>query len=178
MILTERLLLRGFLDRDREPFAALNADGRVMEFFPAPLTRAESDEMVERIDSYFDRDGFGLWALEVRASGEFIGFTGLARPAFVAHFTPAVEIGWRLAYGAWGEGYASEAAHAVLDFAFDELALREVVAFTSALNVRSRSLMERLSMTHDAGDDFAHPNLPSEHRLSPHVLYRRAAPCA
>ncbi|HUX05489.1 MAG TPA: GNAT family N-acetyltransferase [Acidimicrobiales bacterium] len=178
MILTQRLLLRRFLESDRDPFADMNADRRVMEFFLSPLARAQSDEMIDRIESYFDRDGYGLWALEVRTSGEFIGFTGLAHTTFVAHFTPAVEIGWRLAHGAWGQGYASEAARAVLDFAFDELALREVVAFTSTLNLCSRSLMERLSMTHDASDDFAHPNLPSEHRLSPHVLYRLAAPSA
>ena len=135
----------------------MNADPEVMEYFPAPLDRRESDGLIEQIEAGFERDGFGLWALEVLASGEFIGFAGLASPRLEAHFTPAVEVGWRLARGAWGQGYATEAGRAAIAFGFGERGLEEIVSFTSATNARSRAVMERLGMTHDPGDDFDHP---------------------
>jgi ribosomal-protein-alanine N-acetyltransferase len=133
---TDRLVLRRWRDSDRDPFAALNADLEVMEYFPAPLTRAESDTMIDRVEAHFDERGFGLWALEVARTAEFIGFTGLATPRFPAPFMPAVEIGWRLARSAWGRGYASEAAHRTLRFGFDDLGLPEIVSFTAAGNLR------------------------------------------
>jgi RimJ/RimL family protein N-acetyltransferase len=169
---TERLTLRRWRDADREPFAAVNADPRVMEFFLAPLSREGSDALVERIEAGFDRHGFGLWALEVRGSGEFIGFTGLAPPEFDAHFTPAVEVGWRLAAPAWGQGYATEAARAAIGFGFERAGLEEIVSMTSATNLRSRAVMERLGMSHDPADDFDHPAIPAGHPLRRHVLYR------
>jgi RimJ/RimL family protein N-acetyltransferase len=173
---TDRLLLRRWRPEDRAPFAALNADPEVMEHFPARLTRAESDAFVDRIEAGFAEHGFGLWAVEVQATGEFIGFTGLAVPSFDAPFTPAVEIGWRLARPAWGHGYASEAARGALDAAFTRYGLAEVVSFTSVDNVRSQAVMLRIGMTHDPADDFGHPRLPPDHRLHRHVLWRIKAP--
>jgi RimJ/RimL family protein N-acetyltransferase len=173
---TDRLILRRWREADLAPFAALNADPAVMEHFPAPLTRAESDAMVERIDAEFDRRGFGLWAIEVTGTGEFIGFTGLSVPRFEAAFTPAVEVGWRLARAAWGHGYASEAARRALRFGFEDAGLDEIVSFTSVPNTRSQAVMRRIGMRHDPAGDFDHPVLERGHRLSRHVLYRAARP--
>ena len=170
---TQRLLLRRWREDDRASFAALNADPEVMEHFPATMTRAESDAFADRIATHLDEVGWGLWAVEVVATGQFIGFTGLAVPRFEAHFTPAVEIGWRLARSAWGHGYATEAARGVLEFGFSDLELSEIVSFTAVDNRRSRAVMERVGMTHDPADDFDHPLLPEGHRLRRHVLYRR-----
>lgn len=171
---TARLVLRRWREADREPFAALNADPLVMEHFAARLSRSESDDLIARIEAGFDRHGYGLWALELRATGEFVGFTGLDRPSFEAHFTPAVEVGWRLARSAWGQGYATEAGRASLAFGFEVAGLEEIVSFTSVANARSRAVMERLGMTHDPGDDFDHPELPEASHLRRHVLYRRS----
>jgi ribosomal-protein-alanine N-acetyltransferase len=157
---------------DREPFAALNADPLVMEYFPDLLSRLQSDALIEAIESGFAQRGFGLWAVEVRATGTFVGFTGLSEASFEAHFTPAVEVGWRLARAAWGKGYATEAAKASLAFGFEEIGLDQIVSFTSAENMRSRAVMERIGMTRNPDDDFEHPGLPNAHRLSQHVLYR------
>ena len=127
---TERLRLRRWREGDREPFAALNTNPVVMEHFPALTSRSESDAMVDRIEAHFDRRGFGLWAVEVRGGAPFVGFVGLWTPMFEAHFTPAVEVGWRLARAHWGHGYATEAARAAVDYGFEELELEEIVAFT------------------------------------------------
>ena len=170
MPVTERLLLRAWRDEDRAPFAALNADPVVMEHFPAPLTRDESDALVARIEDGFAANGFGLWALEVRATGQLVGFTGLAVPRFDAFFTPAVEVGWRLARRAWGKGYASEAAREAVRVGFEDFGLAEIVSFTSVGNLRSRAVMERIGMTFDR--EFDHPSLPEGDRLRRHVLYR------
>ena len=172
---TERLLLRRWRDEDREPFARMNCDAAVMEFFPALLTRAESDSLMDRAEAHFAAHGFGPWAAELKATGEFIGYIGLFIPRFEAHFTPCVEIGWRLDAPYWGRGLATEAARAAAKHAFGELGLKELVSFTSESNVRSRRVMEKIGMTHDAGDDFDHPSLPEGHRLRRHVLYRKAA---
>jgi RimJ/RimL family protein N-acetyltransferase len=153
----------------------MNADPAVMEHFPATLTRRQSDELVERIEAGFEAHGFGLWALELRGSGELIGFTGLSVPAFEAHFTPAVEVGWRLARSAWGNGYATEAGTAALAFGFDEAGLDEIVSFATVDNRRSRRAMERIGMSRDPKDDFDHPGLPEGHPLRRHVLYRASA---
>lgn len=172
---TARLRLRRWQAGDREPFAALNADVEVMRHFPYPLSRDESDRLVERIERHFTQHGFGLWALERRDTGQFIGFTGLSVPPFAAHFTPCVEIGWRLARDQWGQGYATEAAGAVMAHGFGALALPEIVSFSTVANLPSRRVMERLGMTHDPADDFMHPVLVTSPyaRLAPHVLYRR-----
>lgn len=167
---TERLLLRGWRESDLEPFAALNADPEVMRFFPAVLSREESDALATRAWKSLTERGWGLWAVD--RDGEFLGFTGLAVPRFEAHFTPAVEIGWRFARAAWGSGYATEAATAVLEFALRELRLEQVVSFTAEGNRRSRAVMERIGLVHDAAGDFDHPALPQGSPLRRHVLYR------
>jgi ribosomal-protein-alanine N-acetyltransferase len=154
-MMTERLILRRFCDEDRAPFAALTADPEVMEYFPALLTQAESDALLDRIN-------------------ELIGFTGLVNTQFEAAFTPCVEVGWRLARAHWGQGFAYEAAKESLRFGFEELDLAEIVSFTVPKNVRSRHVMERLGMRHDEKGDFDHPKLPAGHPLQRHVLYRLA----
>lgn len=169
---TPRLLLRGWKPEDREPFAALNADPQVMEHFPGLYSREESDRMVARIEEHFRERGFGLWAVEVVGIAPFAGFVGLSVPRFEAHFTPCVEAGWRLAAEHWGHGYASEGARAALEFGFGALGLKEIVSFTVPENDRSRRVMEKIGMRHDAAGDFEHPVLPEGHRLRRHVLYR------
>ncbi len=168
---TERLILRHWQPSDREPFARINADPLVMEFFPKALTREESDSLADRIESRLQSRGFGLYAVELRATNEFAGFIGLSEPAFKAHFTPCVEIGWRLASNFWGLGLATEGARAIVRYAFETLGLTELVSFTTEGNIRSRRVMEKLGMTHDLNDDFDHPGLLG-YRLQRHVLYR------
>jgi RimJ/RimL family protein N-acetyltransferase len=170
---TDRLLLRRWAGADRVPFAALNADSRVMQHFPATLSRDESDSLAARIEAHFDQHAFGLWAVEILNVTPFAGFIGLSIPAFDAHFTPCVEVGWRLAAEYWGRGYATEGARTTLAFGFDALGLGEIVSFTVADNVRSRRVMERIGMVHDAAAAFDHPLLPEGHRLLRHVLYRK-----
>jgi ribosomal-protein-alanine N-acetyltransferase len=148
----------------------MNADVRVMEFMPRLLSRAASDQIVDRIEAHFQQHGFGLCAVDMR--GSFIGFVGLSVPTFQAHFTPCVEIGWRLAAEYWGQGLATEAAGAVVRYAFGTLGLDELVSFTVPANTRSRRVMENLDMTHNPEDDFDHPRLPPGHPLRKHVLYR------
>ncbi|HLJ03156.1 MAG TPA: GNAT family N-acetyltransferase [Solirubrobacteraceae bacterium] len=174
---TERLLLRQWRDSDLEPFAALNADPEVMRYFPGTQSRQQSDALAERERRAIAERGWGLWAVEVLDGPEFIGFVGLNEPGFEAHFTPAVEVGWRLAREHWGHGYATEAARAAVAFGFGELALSEIVSFTTEPNLRSRRVMERLGMTHDPAGDFDHPMLP-DWPLRRHVLYRLANPRA
>jgi RimJ/RimL family protein N-acetyltransferase len=169
---TDRLILREWRDGDRAPFASLNADSRVSEFLPMGLDRAASDAMADRIEAHFADHGFGLWAVEVRGIAPFIGFVGLSVPKFTAHFTPCVEVGWRLAFDHWGRGYASEAARAAVQDGFARLGLREIVSFTVPHNLRSRAVMERIGMRRDPADDFDHPNLGEDSSLRRHVLYR------
>ncbi len=171
-IVTSRLKLRDWTPADAGPFAAINRDPRVMEFFSRPLDRDESDAFLARNQADIDANGYGLYAVEVKDNGRFIGYVGLARPTFQAHFTPAIEIGWRLAREAWGAGYATEAAHAVAGHAFGPLGLDALVSFTADWNRPSRRVMEKIGMTHDPADDFLHPKLPAGHKLSRHVLYR------
>ena len=168
MLRTERLVLREWRDEDRAAFAAMNADPAVMAHFPALLSRAESDALVDRIRAHFAREGFGLWALET-ADAAFLGFTGLARPAFMPG---VVEMGWRLARPYWGHGFASEAARAALRHGFEVVGLDEIVSFVVPANTRSQQVMGRLGMTRDPADDFDHPNLPPGHPLQPHWLFR------
>jgi len=169
---TPRLLLRPWREADLPAFAEMNSDPRVMEFMPKVLTREESDAMVRRNAEHVATHGFGKWAVEIKAGAPFIGFVGLTVPAFEARFTPCVEIGWRLAAEHWGNGYATEAARAVLDFALDRAGLEEVVSFTVPANLRSLRVMERVGMIRSPADDFDHPNLPPGNRLRRHVLYR------
>ena len=171
----ERVLLRGWREDDLEPFAALNRDPRVMEHYPAPLTRGESDAfVVERAMPAFAERGYGPWAVEVPGVAPFIGYVGLKEPTFEARFTPCVEIGWRLAFAAWGHGYATEAARLAIAYGFAEGGLTEIVSFTVPANRRSIAVMERLGMRADGA--FEHPRLPPGHRLRTHVLYRLTRP--
>lgn len=169
---TERLRLRQWRDSDLEPFAALSADPKVMEFFPSVLTRAESDAFVQRVRSLIAERGWGFWATELKASGDFIGFIGLHSPADMP-FSPCVEVGWRLAHSFWGKGYATEGAHAALHTLFHGIEEEEVVSFTTVGNLRSRAVMTRLGMR-EAGL-FDHPRVPEGSRLRPHCLYRLTA---
>ena len=167
-----RICLRRWRDEDREAFASMNADARVMEFFRGRLSRVESDAMVDGINNHFSKHDFGLWAIEVPGVAPFVGFAGLAWAQFSARFTPCVEVGWRLAFEHWGKGYATEASRLALHYGFETLALSEIVSFTSATNHRSRAVMERLGMRRDPADDFDYPRLPEGHPLRRHVLYR------
>jgi RimJ/RimL family protein N-acetyltransferase len=167
-----RLRLRPWRDEDLPAYAALNADPEVMEYMAKCLNREESDAGAARIREGLARRGFGLWAVEVFGVSEFIGFTGLSVPSFEAHFTPCVEIGWRLARKFWGFGYATEAARLALAYGFQIVGLEEIVSFTFVENLRSRRVMERLGMTYSPEDDFEHPSVPEGHRMRPHVLYR------
>jgi RimJ/RimL family protein N-acetyltransferase len=167
---TSRLILRRWQKFDSEPFCRINSDPRVMEFFPACLTPEESDALIGRAEAHFEAHGFGPFAAELREGGNLAGFVGLMTPGFEAHFTPCVEIGWRLAAEYWNLGLATEAAQAVLRLAFEGFDLREVVAFTVPANVRSRRVMEKLGMSYSG--EFDHPRLPVGHRLRRHVLYR------
>ena len=176
MIQTERLLLRQWRDEDREPFAALNADPEVMEFYQSTLTRDESDASFDRINGHLDRNRWGLWAVEIAETKEFAGYTGLWPANFPAHFTPAVEVGWRLARPHWGHGYATEAARAAIEYGTTVINLDEILSFTSEINHRSRRVMEKLGMTHDPSEDFEHPGVPEGHVLRRHVLYRLQKP--
>ena len=168
---TERLLLRRWRDSDREPFAAMNMDPVVMEFFPALGTRASSDATIDAWNAQFDAQGWSNWAAEVRATGEFIGFIGLSVPKRVLPFSPCVEIGWRLARAHWGRGFATEGARAALRLGFERLALAEIVSFTTLANRRSRAVMERIGLR-DMHRDFEHPGVPEGSPLRPHCLYK------
>ena len=174
-IKTKRLILHPWQEADLEPFAALNEDPRVMEYFPSTLSLQESEQMMKRMQAKIEEKGWGWWAASLAADGKFIGFIGMndvPQATFPAHFTPAVEVGWRLAHPFWGKGYATEGAQACLKYGFATLGLEEIVSFTAVQNMRSRAVMERIGMHHDSKDDFDHPKLPKEHKLSRHVLYR------
>ena len=169
LIETKRLLLRRWQDDDRGPFAELNGDAETLVFFPSTLTRAESDALVDRIEARFEAHGYGLWALEVRETGRFIGFTGLAPMPEEVPGAGGTEIGWRLARPAWHHGYATEAALAARDVAFTGVGLPELWSMTSVLNTPSQAVMRRIGMTEAAR--FEHPFVPDGHPLKPHVVY-------
>ncbi len=172
MLKTQRLYLRQWKEEDFIPFAALNADARVMQYYPATLTKSESDAMIQRISLHIKANGWGLWAVDRIDTNDFIGYVGLSRPSFIAHFTPCVEVGWRLKYDAWGKGFAPEAARECLRFGFLELGLAEIVSFTAKVNYRSIRVMQKLRMRYSEKDDFDHPKLDQTSPLLRHVLYR------
>ncbi len=173
---TKRLLLRQWEESDLPLFAKMNADSRVMEWFPSTLSKEESNTLAEKIQHELQEKEYGLWAVEVVGIAPFIGFVGLHYHDYSAPFTPCIEIGWRLAYEHWGKGYAYEAASRVLDYAFNTLKLKEIVSFTTPENTRSWGLMKKLGMTHNPKDDFYHPKLPKDHPFSFHVLYKLKHP--
>lgn len=167
---TERVRLRQWKSSDLEPFAVLNSDPRVMEFFPAPLSRSESDTLAQRCQSLIAERGWGFWAAESKLTREFIGFVGLHIPIAELPFSPCVEVGWRLAFPYWGQGLASESARAALNVGFQVLQLPEIVSFTAIGNRRSRAVMERLGMRESG--TFEHPSVPEGNPLRPHCLFR------
>ena len=176
-IRTGRLLMRRWRASDREPFAALNGDPETMRFFPATLDRAASDAFIDRIEARFQEQGYGLWALEVTATAQFIGFTGLNPvPDDIPGAAGGTEIGWRLARHAWHQGYATEAATAALAVAFGDLGRTDVWSFTSVLNEPSQAVMRRIGLTEHSR--FDHPRIEAASPLRPHVLYHRASPAA
>jgi RimJ/RimL family protein N-acetyltransferase len=172
---TERLLLRRWRFSDIEPFAAINADPDVMEHFPSTLSTAESTALIEHAESGFEERGYGQWAVELVGQAPLVGSVGLQPVQIDVEFAPAVEIAWRLAPEHWGEGLATEAATAAISYGFQELELGEIVAYTTAANMRSRRVMARLGMLRDDSEDFMHPSLERDHPLAPHVLYRMDA---
>ena len=169
---TPRLILREWQESDYEPFIALNADGSVMEFFPEVLSPEKTQAQIERITAHFEKYGFGFFALERRDNGQFIGFTGLAHVNFESHFTPCVEIGWRLNKPNWGLGFATEAAKACLEYGFSQLGLIEIYSFTSVHNTRSEQVMKKIGMLKER--EFDHPLLVKGSFLERHVLYKLA----
>jgi len=171
-IRTDRLLMRRWLASDRAPFAILNADPQTMRFLPQPLDRAASDALIDRIEMGFDQRGYGLWALEITRTGEFIGFAGLNPMPDGVPGAGGVEVGWRLATHAWHHGYATEAARAALGVAFGGIGLNEIWSMTAVLNVPSQAVMRRLGLTEVAR--FNHPRVPAGHPLHPHVTYHRS----
>jgi RimJ/RimL family protein N-acetyltransferase len=171
-LVTHRLLLRRWRPEDREPFARLNADLRVMEFFPALMSREESDQQIERFERNFEEHGFGMWAVERHNAPGCIGCIGLLVVDFEAPFTPCVEIGWKLAAEYWGLGFATEGARESLRYGFTKLALGEIFSFTTVANARSRRVMEKIGLHHDPAGDFDYVKLPEGHPLRRHVLYR------
>lgn len=171
-ISTTRLCLRAWRSKDLQPFAEMCADPEVRRYFTGVLSAAESMALVGRTQDHWKNHGFGLWAVGIPSVAPFIGYAGLLRVGFTAHFTPCVEVGWGLARAYWGYGFATEAAEAALQFGFTQLVLNEIVAFTAVANVRSRRVMERLGMRRDEAGDFEHPQIAEGHPLRPHVLYR------
>ncbi len=171
MIKTERLILRPWQEADLEPFAKLNADSRVMEYFPKTLTSIESDALAQSKSEHIREYGWGLWAVSLIGTGEFIGFIGLNEAPDLFK-EPVVEVGWRLDFNHWGKGYATEGARVALQFGFEALKLNEILSWTTEANMRSRAVMEKIGMQHDPKDDFDHPKLLKDHPLKRHVLYR------
>ncbi len=167
-------MLRPWKAEDLQPFAEMNADPRVRRFFPSLLSREESDASVATYGQMYEQDGFGFFATELRETSRFIGVIGMQRMSFeLAHVSkPTIEIGWRLAPEVWGQRLATEGARAMLDFAFRQVQLAEVVAITVPVNLPSRRVMEKLGMTHDPQDDFEHPKIADGHPLKRHLLYR------
>jgi RimJ/RimL family protein N-acetyltransferase len=169
-IRTERLLMRRWREADRDPYAAMNADPEVMRYFPAPIDRAASDEHIGKMEALFDRQGFGLWALELAGTGGFLGFTGLNPMPQGVPGAGGMEVGWRLARHAWHRGYATEAATAAVGVAFDGVGLDELWSMTAVLNTPSQAVMRRIGMIPHAY--FEHPRIERGHRLRPHVVFR------
>ena len=172
-IKTQRLLLRQWSDSDLPALTAMNQDPKVMEFIGPVLSGAESRAMLERAKNSWDKHGYGRFAVEVAYTHEVIGFIGLAQCKFESHFTPVVEIGWRLACNSWGLGFATEGAKAVMAWAFENCQLNEIVSFTSKSNLRSCRVMEKIGLKRNIADDFLHPNMRADNPLREYVLYRR-----
>lgn len=171
MLETERLWLRQWKSSDYSAFSVMCADPAVMRFYPAVLSKQESEKLVWALTATIDEQGWGFWAVELKATAEFIGFVGLRHQELALPDAPFVEIAWRVASTHWGKGYATEAANAALAFAFNELEAEAVYAFTALINQPSRKVMSRVGMT-DTQQDFDHPALAKDHPLARHCLYK------
>lgn len=169
---TERLILRKWKEADLEPFCKITSDPEVRRYYPGVLTADETKALVTKVEAHFNKESFGLFALELKSTGEFIGYTGLMKPTIQAHFMPCVEIGWQLSKKHWGNGYAPEAAAKALEDGFVRIGLDEIVSFTTVSNDKSIRVMQKLQMTRNPKDDYSHPALPEGHPLKPHVLFR------
>lgn len=172
IIETKRLILRTWNKEDAEAYFQINQDPKVIEFLRGPLTMEQVNDFIPAANSHQAKHGYTLWAVELKKTGEFIGFIGLNHLDFASHFTPTVEVGWRLGSQYWGHGYATEGAMASLDYGFKKCALKEIVSFTAPTNMRSIRVMEKIGLKRDINGDFAHPKLPIEHPLSRQILYR------
>jgi RimJ/RimL family protein N-acetyltransferase len=175
IIETKRLILRTWNNEDTEAYYAINQDPKVIELLLGPLTRNKVTDFILAANKHQEKHGYTLWAIELKKTGELLGFTGLNYTDWQAHFTPAVEIGWRLGSQHWGNGYATEAAKASLEYGFKKCELKEIVSFTVPANIRSINVMKKIGLIHDTNGHFAHPKLPVDHRLSKHILYRLTA---
>jgi len=172
IIETDRLILRTWTDSDLQPMFAINQDPKVMEYFPGLQDLETTKNFIAKVNNHFEKHGYSLYACVRKDSNEFIGFIGLLIADFEAHFTPATEIGWRLSSKHWGQGFATEGAKAVLDYAFRELKIPEIVSFTAEGNAKSIKVMQKIGLRHNANDDFDHPKLDDTSPLKRHVLYR------
>lgn len=169
---TDRLILRRWKDSDVEPFVTMNCDPEVMRFYPSVLTREQSIELIDRIERRFESESLGLWATEVKSTGQFIGYVGLWTPGWESSFTPCVEIGWRICHSSWGKGYAPEAAREVLRDGFERLQLKEILSWTATVNQNSMRVMQKIGMYSDPSENFMHPAIEEGSPLKLHVLYR------
>ncbi|MCB0512951.1 MAG: GNAT family N-acetyltransferase [Bacteroidetes bacterium] len=169
---TDRLILRTWVDEDLESMLAINQDPKVMEYFPSLQDLDMTKNFIAKVNAHFKNHGYSLYAAVRKDTNEFIGFIGLLIADFESHFTPATEIGWRLSSNHWGQGFATEGAKAVLDYAFRELKIPEIVSFTAAGNAKSIRVMQKIGLQHNEADDFNHPKLDDKSPLKRHVLYR------
>lgn len=172
MLKTDRLIIRQWQESDITSLSKLNADKEALKYFPRTYTKQETIEFIEKMSDKISKQSYGFFALELRETKEFIGFTGLSNPSYKTPFTPCTEIGWRIHKQFWGKGYAPEAAKACLDYAFNELYLDEIVSFTASLNKPSMRVMEKIGMTRSIHEDFYHPLINKTDPLALHVLYR------
>lgn len=175
IIETERLILRTWEKRDAQAYYEINQDKKVIEFLLGPLTMNQVNDFIPAVNQHQEKHGYTLWATELKKTGALIGFIGLNYVPWESHFTPGVEIGWRLGSQYWGQGYATEGAQTCLQYGFEVGKLKEIVSFTVPMNVRSLRVMQKIGLRHDVHGDFAHPKLPADHQLSKHVLYRLTA---
>ncbi len=175
IIETERLILRTWKKEDAAPYFQINQDPKVIEFLPGPLTMEQVNDFILTVNSHQDKNGYTLWAACLKETGELMGFIGLNYTDWASHFTPAVEVGWRLGSQFWGKGYATEGAKACLEYGFKKYGLKEIISFTVPANIRSIHVMEKIGLKRDLNGNFAHPKLAKDHPLSQHILYRLRA---
>lgn len=172
IITTERLILRTWQVEDSEAYFQINQDPKVIEFLAGPITMEQVHHFIQVANNHHEQYGYTFWAIELKKTGELMGFIGLRYIDWELPFAPAVEIGWRLGSQYWGKGYATEGAKAALAYGFEQCNLPEIVSFTVPANVRSIRVMERIGLDRDVKGDFSHPKLPADHPLSKHILYR------